>query len=792
MLLNYIKTAWRSILRNKTYSILNVLGLAIGMGVALLIGLWVYRQSLFDRWFPGYQQAYQVRYNYSDNGAIRTTALVCLPLEHAIRQVPGVAHVAAGFGPWEQGVEVGGKRIYPRRLIGGAEFLQVFPFPVIKGDAATALKEKEDIVLTASTAKAIFGDTDPIGKTVKFASHEVFRVTAVIVDMPRYSSFQFDMITPFEDLASSGWVNAARTNWSHAFFPMYLSLRPDADVNRIASLLKPLVQTNAPAVYAASRQQVFVQPIKDWHFYTIFKDGVAVGGMIDHLRMFSIIGAVVLLIACINFMNLSTARSEKRAREVGVRKVMGSSRRALIVQFLVESMVLTLGASVICLLLVQWALPAFNSITQSTLRMPWGSCGFWLIMAVYVLLTGFLAGSRPAFLLSGFKPVRVLKSTRNIAQGSSLSRKILVVLQFSCSIALIIGTLIVYQQIQYGRQRPLGYDPRRLVHMGLPAGKYEAFKQEMLASGLVSSLTLSLSTATNVDSHNTIDSWPGQLPNEGLTVAMNSVGDADYFRTMGMVLIAGKNFSGNPAADSLNVILNEAAVMRMRLKQPIGQTIIWSVSNAPHRLTIIGVVADALTTSSFVAAEPTMFVAQPSWAWTVTFRLASAAAMGEALSKIGDIYHHYNKEDPFNYTFVDEDYAGTFVMEEFIGKLAAIFAGLAIFISCLGLFGLASYTAEQRTREIGIRKVLGASVPGLWAMLSKEFLILVGVSFIIASPIAYWMLHNWLQGYYYRTTIGWGVFVLTAGIAFFITLATVGMQAMRAARMRPVDSLKAE
>ena len=515
------------------------------------------------------------------------------------------------------------------------------------------------------------------------------------------------------------------------------------------------------------------------------------GGLIDYVRLFSIIGILVLLIACINFMNLSTARSEKRAREVGVRKVIGSSRRGLILQFLVESLVITSLSFLLSLLLVQLVLPAFNALTQGHLSIPFSSAGFWLVMLSYILFTGLLAGSRPAFYLSSFQPVKVLKGALQVGRSATLPRKVLVVLQFTCSIVLIISTILIYQQIQYARSRPKGYDSNRLLVTGAGGG-YRALKQEALQTGVLTSMTRSLSPPTDVYSHNTIDDWQGRLPNEPLSVAMQAMADTDYFKTLGMPLVAGRNFTGNYATDSLDVILNEAAVKRMRFKEPLDQVIRWSLSNAPNRLRVIGVVHDALMISPFSAAEPTVFVYQPDWTFNLTYRLSPTVSTQTALARLKPIFDKYNPDSPYEYHFVDESYASKFDLEMLIGRLAGIFAILAVFISCLGLFGLAAYVAEQRTKEIGIRKVLGASVAQVWLLLSKDFIILVLISCVIASGISFYFLQQWLQGYYYRISIGPGVFVVSAILAIVITVATISFQAIKAALMNPVRSLKNE
>jgi len=794
MLSIFLKTAWRNIVRGKLYSILNLSGLAIGMAVALLIGLWVTWQLSYDHFIPDYGQAFQVRFNYNDNGVIRNQAEVCLPLADAIKKdIPEVAHVAPAFDIGRAVFTVKDKHIYGDAVYAGEDFLQVFPFPLVAGDATTALQgQTPSIVITQAMAKSLFGTTDALNKTVEFGVGNPLKVTAVVRDLPRNSSFQFGFLIPFSDFAKNDWIKAAMTNWNYAYYQMYVSLRPGADAASAQGKATQLVRQYAPQSYATFHREPMFFPLKDWHLYSTFRDGRPQGGLIDYVRMFSIVGILVLLIACINFMNLSTARSEKRAREVGVRKVMGSLRNHLILQFLLESLLMTALAFLLSLVLVQAVLPAFNALTGDAVRMPYGNGLFWLTMASFVLLTGLLAGSRPAFFLSSFQPVKVLKRATNIGPAASLARKVLVVLQFTCSIALIVSTIIIYQQIQYAKDRPKGYDPNRLIVSRVYTDGYAAFKQAMLASGAVSNMTKSAVPQTDLDSRNTIDNWPGKLPNEPLAIAVNAVGDPDYFRTLGIGFVAGDNFTGNDGADSSCIIINETAARRMRLNQPLNQYLEMSFINATHRLRIIGVVKDALTANPFAATLPAAFIFQPGWAWRLSMRLSPTVSTSAALAKIKTIYEKYNPGFPFDYSFVDQNYAAKFATEMLIGRLAGIFAALAIFISCLGLFGLTAYMAEQRTREIGIRKVLGATVSQVLFLLSGDFIALVAISCLIATPVAYYFLHQWLAGYDYRITIDPLVFVLAAVAALVITALTVGFQSVKSALMNPVRSLRNE
>jgi putative ABC transport system permease protein len=795
-----LKTAWRSISRNRMFSLLNVVGLAIGMAVALLIGLWVNYQYSYDRFLPGYEQAYQVKYNYGDKGEINTRDMLPIPLADAIRNVPGIDGVALSFstetyGPLSQTLIVGDKKLGPTGIATAPDFLKIFKYPLLKGTVDDALTSPQAIVLTESIAKALFGDDDPMGKTVDYGGNVPLKVTGVLKDLPGNSSFKFDFLTSFAWYELNwGWVKNARTDWNLTDFKLYVSLKPHVTYAQVQPRIDMLVKNLAPATYEKLREHPILQPLKDWHLYPEYSNGVETGNLVEYVRLFTFIGILVLLIACINFMNLSTARSEKRAIEVGIRKVIGSTRSNLVLQFLTESIVLAFAAFLLALGIVRLVLPAFNALAATEIQIPFTSPVFWLLMISYILFTGCLAGSRPAFYLSSFQPVKVLKGRLRLGKYAALPRQLLVVLQFSSSIAFIIGTIVIYQQIQYARNRPRGYDANRLIITdGWATGNYRALKHDALQTGMITSMTASFSPPTEIYGYGDVEQWTGGTPsNVPLKVALNAIGDTDYFKTLGMTFRAGQNFSGNlDRSDTVCAIFNEAAIRRMGIKDPVNQTISWSYSTLPKKLRIIGVVNDALTNAPFAAAEPTIFVYQ-SWLFSISYRLAPGVDAHVALDKLRTIFEKYRPDIPFDYHFVDDSYAAKFAMETLVGKLAGIFAALAIFISCLGLFGLAAYVAEQRTREIGIRKVLGASVKGLFMLVVKDFVLLVVISCVVASPIALYFLRNWLDGYYYHISISPAVFAFTAVGALLIAVVTVSFQAVRAALMNPVDSLRAE
>jgi putative ABC transport system permease protein len=793
MFRNYFKTSWRNIIKEKGYSGFNILGLAVGMAVALIIGLWVRYQLSYDRFLPDFGQAYRTMVRSKSNGVAYAGEATCLPLADAIkRDVPEVKYVAqADFGGLHS-LMTGDKKLYSNGLFAGEDFLKIFRYPLLQGNAKDVLKQPASIVLTKSAAIALFGHTDPMNRIVRLDNLHDVKVSGVLADLPANSSLTFDYIIPFSYyIQTQYWIQQNLGNWNLNPIQTFIALQPNVSKDQGEAALRPIYKRYDHDGYQAEKMEAFIHPLKDWHLYSDFKNGVVSGGFIDYVRMFSIIGLLVLVIACINFTNLSIARSERRAREVGVRKAIGSLKRHIIIQFLMESVLITLIAFVLALMLVSVALPAFNALTASVIAIPWSSAPFWGVMLSYVLLTGLLAGSRPAFHLSSFRPVTVLKGAMQTGRAATLPRKILVVLQFTCSVALIISTVIVYQQIQYARNRPTGFEADRLIMTDASSDldhNYTALRNDLMHTGLVTGVTKATTPATDLYSWTGVDDWQGKYANETLGVATVGITD-DYFKTLGMHLTKGRDFERGMAVDTSDVVLNEAAVQRMRFKDPLNQVIFW---NDHRKIRVIGVVRNALMRSPFSAAEPTFFVYNPSWSSSVMYRLAPGVDAGTAIATFAPIFSKYNPAYPYSYHFADERYAAKFNQEVLIGKLSGIFAILAIFISCLGLFGLAAYVAQQRTKEIGIRKVLGASVTQLWVLLSREFIILVLLSCLIAAPIAFYFMHGWLQTYDYRIRIGPGVFVASGAAAIVVTLITVSLQAIKAALMNPVESLRSE
>lgn len=789
MIKNYFITAWRNITRTLGYSALNISGLAIGMAVAMLIGLWVYEQYSFDKFLPAYQSVYRVQRNYDGNGDTLTFQTTSLKLAEALRtQIPEVEYVAESDWTNGHGLIVGDKKLYVKGAISGPDIFKILQYPFVEGNANTALKDPYSIVITQSLARALFGNAEAMNKTIRFDNANDLTVTGIIKDVPPNATFSFNYVVPstYQYAIHPQIKIDDLSTFSNNNLQIFVKLKPGIAYAQVAPKIRNIEHTEKGNINAMN-SYVTLQPMARWHLYSNYVNGKDTAGFLVYVRIFSIIGLLVLIIACINFINLTTARSEKRAREVGVRKAIGSQKKDLVIQFLMEAFLLTAIAFVFAMALALLSLPSFNRLTNSHITLPADNVYFWLIMMGCLLFTAFLAGSRPAFYLSSFNSAIVLRGTTRPGK-SSLSRKALVVIQFSCSIALIVSTVIIYQQIQYAKSRPTGYNLNRLMSTNMNDDlirNFGALKNELLAKGIVSSVTTATSPATDVWWHSNVEQWPGKNPGE--TVEMGTiVVSGDYFKTVGMTILEGRDFSN--VYDSTSVLFNEAAIKRMRIEDPVGKKINWQ----GYPYTIVGVVKDALMISPFKSADPTMFLCDVNPQGNLMYRLSPGIQTQDAITQLTTVFNKYDPAYPYDYTFSDKNYASKFNLELLIGKLSGVFAALAIFISCLGLFGLTAYVAEQRTKEIGIRKVLGASIQQIWMLLSKDFILLVLISSVIAVPVAYYFLRAWLLNYDYRISIGAGVFIAGGLLALLIAVITVSLQAIKAAAANPMNSLRGE
>lgn len=795
MLRNYFKTALRNLAKNKSHSLINITGLSVGMGVALLIGLWIYDEVSFDHHFANYNRIAQVIQNVTNNGEVETWTGVPFPLAEELRKNygSGFSHVVMCRAD-DHIVTVGDNKLKKRGGFFEPGAPEMFSLKMLRGNWK-GLDDPSSIFLSESMAKAYFGDADPINKIVKIDDMPVVKVTGVYEDFPRNSSFaDLQFMSPWAFFYNNAtWLKTMEDPWRPNFITIYVQLADHADLDKVAHLIKDAKLKKVNAHLAAKKPELFLQPMSKWHLYSEFKDGVNVGGAIQYVWMFGTIGVFVLLLACINFMNLSTAQSEKRAKEVGIRKTLGSLRRQLIVQFFNESLLTVIFAFVLSLVFVSLALPFFNQVADKQISILWDNPFFWLLSLLFILATALIAGSYPAFYLSSFKPIKVLKGTFKAGRLAAVPRKVLVVLQFTVSVTLIIGTIIVYRQIRFAKDRPVGYTRDGLITVSTMNAAvhnhFQAVKDELLRTGAISSITEAGSPTTEVYNSTSGLSWEGKDPNLSVDFAVMGITN-DYGATVNWEIKEGRGFSKDFATDSSALVLNEAAVKFIGLKKTIGAVVSWW----GHPVTVIGVVKDMVINSPYNEPTPTLFtLLDPKEAGgDVILRINPAVSAKEAVNKIAPIFRKFNPDQPLEYNFVDEEYARKFSNEERVGRLAGFFALLSVAISCLGLFGLMSFVAEQRKKEIGIRKVLGASVFNLWNLLSKDFVVLVAISFLLSIPMSWYFMHGWLQNYHYRAALSWWIFMAAGAGSLAITMAVVSFQAIKAALTNPIRSLRSE
>ena len=794
MIRNYFKIAWRNLVKSKGYSAINIGGLAVGMAVAMLIGLWVYDELSFNKYHKNYDRIAQVMQHANFNGKIETQVSNPGLMGPELRAKFGSDFKYVVQTSWTGGhlLSVGDKPFNKVGMFFEPDAPEMLTLKMLKG-TRTGLKDPYSIMLSASAAKSIFGKEDPMNKTIKFDRNYDVKVTGVYEDLPDNTTFQnIKIMMPWELwLIQNPWAKQMENPWGSNFSQTFVQIADNADMEKVSAKIKNVKLNNVSKDDAKYEWAVFLQPMRKWNLFNEFKNGKNTGGNIQYVWLFGIIGIFVLVLACINFMNLATARSEKRAKEVGIRKTVGSMRWQLIRQFFAESYLVVLLAFVLCLVLVALFLPSFNEVSAKKIEMPWQNPMFWILSLLFITITGLLSGSYPAFYLSSFQPLKVLKGTFRVGKLASIPRKVLVVIQFTVSIMLIIGTIIIYQQIQHAKNRPIGYSRNGLIMVGMEkeiGQHYDAIKNELKNAGAVEEMTGCQSPLTAVWNTNGGFDWEGKDPNMAVDFPNNCV-SYEFGKTVNWKIKEGRDFSRDFATDSTAFIINESAVKFFGFKKPVGTILKWE--NKPY--TIIGIVTDIMQESPFYPVRPSLYrVEADSNMWNVILRLNPKQNAKQSLSKIEDVWKRFVPAVPFEYKFVDETFGSKFEAEERIGKLASYFAVLAILISCLGLFGMASFVAEQRTKEIGIRKVLGASVINLWRLLSKEFMLLVLLSCFIAAPIAYYYLNNWLTNYDYRIEIHWPVFALAAATALLITLITVSFQAIRAAIANPIRSLRTE
>jgi len=786
MIKNYFKIAWRNLFRNKGFSATNLLGLTIGITCTILISLWVKDELTYDKFHSNYSSIYKIYANRDFNNQVFTDQNMVLPLASSIEKaIPQIKHAVVTTHRQGHILSYGDKKIKKEGYTVGDNFFDMFSWKFIKGNATTALPDPYSIVLTQSTAKAFFGNDDPINKVIRVDNEYDAKVTAIVADVPGNSTLQFDYVNAFN--YNNDFLKRAMTNWQNSSWNVFVRVNQPTDLKQVEKSINDIKYQHDEGDKKISTYFAF--PMNKWRLQSEFKDGKNTGGMIEYVRLFSIIAIIILLIACVNFMNLSTARSEKRAREVGVRKTLGSGKRQLVFQFFSESIILASIAFVLSVLAVFLLLPFFNELVDKHLSLDLTQPLFWLTSIALIIFTGVVAGSYPALYLSSFSPVKVLKGTFLAGKKSALPRHILVVGQFAISILLISATIIIYQQIQHIKNRDIGYNPNNLIMISASDDtqkNYEAIRDGLLKTGMVNAVNRSFSPITDIWWSAPAPDWDGK-PADGELIVTRMATDIDYAKTMGVKIIEGKDFSGVPA-DSANMIINEAAVKAMGLKNPIGTQLRYG----SYKFNVIGVTNDIVMGSPFKAVDPMLVHFSSNNINSINIRLTASSKPQQAIKAIEGVFKKYNPAVPFDYKFVDEEFGKKFLTEDLISRITNIFAGLAIFICCIGLAGLASFTIEKRIREIGIRKVMGATLQQLLLLISKDFLKLVLIAFVIATPLAWWFMNNWLEKYPDRITISIWLFGAVGLLILLLALVVVSLNTMKAAIANPIKSLRTE
>ncbi|MFT4033569.1 MAG: ABC transporter permease [Siphonobacter sp.] len=793
MLRNYLIIAWRNLLRNKAFSVLNITGLALGMTCSMLIFLWVQDEKSVDAFHANGEQLYQVYERSYHDGKVEasysTQGLLAQELKRVIPEVQYASGLEYVSAPGTQNTfEAKDKISKMGGMFADTDFFRMFSYPLLLGTPQTALTEPNVVAISRKMAENFFGSPEKaMGQIIRFDNKEALKVTAVFENMPANSSHQFDFFRSWEDfIQQNKWVN----NWSNTSPSTYIQLRPGADAAKVEAKIKDFIYRYQPKTQGF-QSELALQPYPEKYLNSNFKNGYIDGGRIEYIYFFTAIAVFVLLIACINFMNLATAQSSKRSKEVGLRKAIGAVRSSLIAQFIGEAVLLAFFSILIALLLSDLLLPAFNTLTGKQLTLPLTQPLFWLSLLGLIVVTGFVSGSYPALFLSSLNTVKVLKGTLKFSWKATFFRQGLVVFQFTLSIMFIIGIIVVYRQMNYIQSKNLGYNRENLVYLpieGELVNNYSTFKTEAEKYPGIVIVSKMRNSPTVIEHHTGGISWDGKDPNVSIFFADGVVG-YDFVKTMKLELKEGRDFSKAFATDTAAYLLNETAVHRMALKDPIGQTISWG--NRPG--IIIGVLKDFHFTSMHQAIDPLIIrLDDTTWGWGTVLVRTEAGKTQQAINSLEKLTKSLNPKFPFTYRFSDQEFDHLYKSEQVVSQLSNYFAILAITIACLGLFGLAGFTAERRTKEIGVRKVMGASVISVVGLLSKDFLKLVLIAILIASPVAWYAMNHWLQGFAYRISIDWWIFVIAGLASLLIAWLTVSYQSIQAALMNPVKSLKSE
>lgn len=783
MFRNYVKIAVRSLLKHRLYSGINIFGLALGMACALLIGLWVRDELSYDRFLPNAKNIYFVRVNIPFNGEVFTSLQTPGPLQEAIaKDVPAVAAVTkTNYGP-EYLVKVGEKSAKEKGYYATNDFFRVFDLPAIYGNPSTVLAQPNQIIITRNIAEKYFPDGLALGKTLQLNNDKFYVVGAVIENLPAASTLQFDWLVNWKE---QDWMET----WGNNSFYTYVRLKSNVTSTQVEASMKPFYKRYANT--GAGNGEPILQPITDVHLYSDYKDGKPVGGRIEYVRIFSVVALFILLIACINFMNLATARSAIRAQEVGVRKVVGALRSSLIGQFMSESLLTSMLAIILSLVLVWLALPTLNTLFDKHLSLDMNEPALWLIITGLVLLTGLISGSYPALFLSALQPVKMLKGRFQAGRGPILFRRTLVVFQFALSMFLIVGMLVIGRQMSYLRTKNLGLDRENVLYIPLEGGlngekQTEIVRQEILQQPAIASVTTASDLPVNVQNSSGDLEWAGKKPGMETSVSEVQVG-GDFIRTMNIKLLSGRDFRAGSLADSSSYIVNESAAKLMGMSNPVGKRVKFWRGWGP----VVGLMKDFHLASMHDPIKPLVLMFNPQQNECLLIKIKPGQTQ-RAIADLEKLTKQFNPNYPFTYHFLDEEYEKLYRHEQQVHTLVNYFGILAILISCLGLFALAAFTAEQRTKEIGVRKVLGASVASIVGLLSTDFLKLVLIALVLASPLAWLALDKWLNTFAYHETLPWWIFALAGLLAVLIALATVSYQSIRAALVNPVKSLRSE
>jgi ABC-type antimicrobial peptide transport system permease subunit len=794
MFKSYFITSLRGMKKNKLHAAINIAGLSVGMAVAMIIGLWIKDEVAYEKHFDNYERIGRVMQHVINNGEASTMWSVPMPLAEELRKNYGnnFRHVVLTTDPDAGVLSYEDKNLTQTGIFAEPDFCELFTLQMIRG-SRKALNDPSALIISETLAKAYFPDGDPLGKVMVLNKDMTVHVAGVYKDIPEHSELKDVLfVAPWQLLYShTPWMRNMHDPWRPNPFALFVSIADQQSFDQVSGNIRDAKLKNVSPELAKKKPAIFVHPMNQWHLYSRFRDGRQDGGLITYVWLFSIIVGFVVLMACINFMNLSTARSEKRAREVGIRKAIGSYRSQLIQQFFSESILTALFSFVLALLIVQLSLPAFNLLAGKSTVLPWTDLTLWLCAIALCFFIGMISGSYPALYLSSITPGKALKGVFKATRFSTLPRKVMVIVQFAVSIVMIIGTTVVFQQVQYVKDRPIGYDTNGLVAVQINSEELhnhvDALRYELAGAGIITNLAEADAPTTELWSSSSAFDWNGKDPDLPVDFANTGV-SCEYGKTIGWEIAQGRDFSRQFLSDSVGLIINEAAANYMGLKEPVGAIIRWY--QRPFH--VVGVIKDIVTNSPFDPVRPTLYHINPGAGSVVLFKISPDHPANDALAEIERVYKKYNPGDPFDYRFVDEAYAQKFGNEERVGKLAGVFTSLAIFISCLGIFGLSSFIAEQRTKEIGIRKVHGASVFQLWRMVSSDFVVLVLISCLIAVPLAYYLTTKWVNRYEYHMSISWLILASASICIILITLMTVSWHTWQAAKMNPVKSLRAE